>query len=80
MDNIIKICFNLLFFQCYSASDLIEIHQMSNNSLSKNELIILTPSLLYMQAKGVCEAKAIANVQKEALVSNSQSMFSSTIA
>jgi hypothetical protein len=33
-----------------------------------------------MQAKGVCEAKAIANVQKEALVSNSQSMFSSTIA
>jgi hypothetical protein len=53
---------------------------MSNNSLSKNELIILTPSLLYMQAKGVCEAKAIANVQREAQVSNSQSLFSSTIA
>ena len=47
---------------------------MSNNSLSKNELIILTPSLLYMHAKGVCEAKAIANVQKAEAVTNSQSL------
>ena len=47
---------------------------MSNNSLSKNELIILTPSLLYMHAKGVCEAKADANVQSSAIVTNAQSI------
>ena len=63
----------LLNFKCYTALDLIKIHQMSNSSLNKNELIILTPSLIYMLAKGVCEAKADATVQKISVSTDAQS-------
>lgn len=42
------------FNKCYSAEELIEIHQFSKNSMSKEDLQLMTPALAYIRANNLC--------------------------
>ena len=55
------------FDKCYSAEELIDIHQFSKVSMSKEDLQLISPSLSYIRANNFCVTKS-----KTAIVTNFQ--------
>jgi hypothetical protein len=68
--------------KCYSAEEIVNIYQLSKDSISKIDLQSLSPSLMYLRAKDLCvtspESERLAKnlaVSQEARSTNAESMI-----